>query len=229
MISLILICFILVSLNIAFASNETDFNDDHLLTSDNVDVPEILTSDISEEVVSQEGHSDVLISSNKTIEITQSNYENYFDIRTGKIKESADISKGDTLKIGNISGRAFVIDRQLTLMPISSNDEISNGFIHLIKGSDGSTITNLTINNTKGTLTLRGVTVGQLHGIWLSNSNNNLISYNTIRIANTGGVYAMPMGWSSNNRIIYNDMKTYVTCNMIMGQCHNNLISHNRM
>ena len=102
-------------------------------------------------------------------------------------------------------------------MPITPNDQIKNGFIHLIKGSDGSTITNLTINNTKNTLNIRGVTVGQLHGIWLSHSNNNLISYNTIRIANSGGVYAMPMGWSSNNRIIYNDMKTYVSTNIIMG------------
>ena len=165
----------------------------------------------------------------KVIEIDQNNYENYFDARTGKILQSASISSGDTLKIGNISERAFVIDRQLTLMPITPNDQIKNGFIHLIKGSDGSTITNLTINNTKVTLNIRGVTVGQLHGIWLSHSNNNLISYNTIRIANSGGVYAMPMGWSSNNRIIYNDMKTYISTNIIMGDSHYNLISHNSL
>ncbi len=165
----------------------------------------------------------------KIIEIRQDNYESYFDARTGKILDSASISSGDTLKIGNISERAFVIDRQLTLMPITSNDQIKNGFIHLINGSDGSTITNLTINNTKVTLNIQGVTVGQLHGIWLSHSNNNLISYNTIRIANSGGVYAMPMGWSSNNRIIYNDMKTYVSTNIIMGDSHYNLISHNSL
>lgn len=165
----------------------------------------------------------------KIIEITQDNYENYFDIRTGNILENSNINKGDTLKIGNISNRAFVIDRQLTLMPITPNDQIRDGFIHLVKGSDGSTITNLTINNTKSTLTIRGVTVGQLHGIWLSNSNNNLISYNTIRIANSAGVYAMPMGWSSYNRIIGNDMKTYITTNIIMGECHYNLISNNSL
>ena len=168
-------------------------------------------------------------SEGKVIEISQDNYDNYFDARTGKILSSASISSGDTLKIGNISERAFVIDRQLTLMPITPNDQIKNGFIHLIKGSDGSTITKLTINNTKNTLNIRGVTVGQLHGIWLSHSNNNLISYNTIRIANSGGVYAMPMGWSSNNRIIYNDMKTYVSTNIIMGDSHYNLISHNSL
>ena len=227
-ISLIFVCFVLLSLNFAFATNETDIGDNGLLSEDSSLIHDDIEEDL-DDTLSVDDSQDVVSISNKTFEITQKNYESYFDIRTGKIKDDAGISIGDTLKIGNISGRAFVIDRQLTLMPISSNDEISNGFIHLIKGSDGSTITNLTINNTKGTLTLRGVTVGQLHGIWLSNSNNNLISYNTIRIANTGGVYAMPMGWSSNNRIIYNDMKTYVTCNMIMGQCHDNLISHNSM
>lgn len=169
------------------------------------------------------------IGSSRIIEITQDNYDDYFDLMTGKILDGADISKGDTLKIGNISNRAFVIDRQLTLLPISENDEISNGFIHLVKGSDGSTVSNLTINNTKGTLTIKGVTVGQLHGIWITNSNNNLISYNTIRLANTAGVYAMPMGWSSNNRIINNDMKTYVTSVIIMGECHYNLISNNEL
>ena len=228
-ITLIFICFVLLSLNFAFAANETDIDDKSLLSADSTIVPEEIPDSTSDDVLTIDDTQDVISAQNRTFEITQNNYESYFDIRTGKIRDDSDISSGDTLKIGNISGRAFVIDRQLTLMPISSNDEISNGFIHLIKGSDGSTITNLTINNTKGTLTLRGVTVGQLHGIWLSNSNNNLISYNTIRVANTGGVYAMPMGWSSNNRIIYNDMKTYVTCNIIMGQCHNNLISHNSL
>ncbi len=216
------ICFIMLSLNFVAANNE--------IISGNESVSMIT------EPILQISSDDTQIGDNlsvaeggKVIEIRQDNYENYFDARTGKILKSASISSGDTLKIGNISERAFVIDRQLTLMPITPNDQIKNGFIHLIKGSDGSTITNLTINNTKATLNIRGVTVGQLHGIWLSHSNNNLISYNTIRIANSGGVYAMPMGWSSNNRIIYNDMKTYISTNIIMGDSHYNLISHNSL
>ena len=218
-VSLIIICFILVSLNMVFASNETNGNVISLKESNN---------ELNIEISKQNSAIDLRTSS-KTIEITQDNYGNYFDVRTGKIIDASGISNGDTLKIGNISNRAFVIDRQLTLMPISSNDKISNGFIHLINGSDGSIVTNLTIHNTKGTLKVLGSNVGQLHGIWLSHSNNNLISYNTIRIANTAGVYAMPMGWSSNNRIIYNDMKTYITCNMVMGLCHYNFISHNSL
>ena len=172
-VSLIIICFILVSLNMVFASNETNGNVISLKESNN---------ELNIEISKQNSAIDLRTSS-KTIEITQDNYGNYFDVRTGKIIDASGISNGDTLKIGNISNRAFVIDRQLTLMPISSNDKISNGFIHLINGSDGSIVTNLTIHNTKGTLKVLGSNVGQLHGIWLSHSNNNLISYNTIRIA----------------------------------------------
>lgn len=214
------ICFIMLSLNFVAANNETISGNETVSLPENSLLKAPNDIQIEDNLSAGEG---------KIIEIRQDNYGSYFDARTGKILPSADISSGDTLKIGNISERAFVIDRQLTLMPITPHDQIRNGFIHLIKGSDGSTITNLTINNTKTTLSIRGVTVGQLHGIWLSNSNNNLISYNTIRIANSGGVYAMPMGWSSNNRIIYNDMKTYVSTNIIMGESHYNLISHNSL
>lgn len=224
LISLILLFCICSSLNFAFANDDVSSMQ---IASEALSNDSLSQITIDEVVSHDDGQN--MVGSSKTIEIVQENYEDYFNPRTGEILSDANIFKGDVLKIGNISNRAFVIDRPLTLMPITPNDEISNGFIHLVKGSDGSTITNLTINNTKSTLTLMGVTVGQLHGIWLSNSNNNLIAYNTIRIANSGGVYSMPMGWSSNNRIIYNDMKTYVTSNIIMGECHYNLISHNRI
>ncbi|WP_405294408.1 right-handed parallel beta-helix repeat-containing protein [Methanobrevibacter sp.] len=216
-------------MNFACASDGAEFNQNNASSIEELQPFEVLSMEnpVHEDAVAYEV-SDIMTSP-KTIEVTQDNYDNYFNMRTGKILDSSGISKGDTLKIGNISNRAFVIDRQLTIMPISEGDVITNGFIHLIGGSDGSTVKNLFINNTKGTLTLSGVNVGQLHGIWLTHSNNNTIAYNTIRIANTGGVYAMPMGWSSNNRIIHNDMKTYVTSVIIMGQCHYNLISNNSL
>ncbi len=228
LISLIFLSCIVLTLNFAFAADADSCLKNGPQSQDNLSVSEVSAGE-QVSVLDSSDNRNLSAGSPKVIEIVQDNYESYFNPRTGKILDDANIASGDILKIGNISGRAFVIDRPLTLMPISPADEISNGFIHLVKGSDGSTITNLTINNTKGTLSIMGVTVGQLHGIWLSNSNNNLIAYNTIRIANTGGVYAMPMGWSSNNRIIYNDMKTYVTSNIIMGECHYNLISHNRI
>ena len=136
------ICLIMLSLNFVVANNQT--------ISGNESVS--LTSEPLLQAQNDIQIEDTLnASEGKVIEISQDNYDNYFDARTGKILASASISSGDTLKIGNISERAFVIDRQLTLMPITPNDQIKNGFKHLIKGSDGSTITNLTINNTKNT------------------------------------------------------------------------------
>ena len=229
-ILILLLMFVVVgaSLNVVSANNETDVSNDALSTIEDISPQSIEVQD-NEIAESTDGPCNLTSDGRNTFEITQITYENYFNPRDGRILPDSGISSGDTIKIGNISNRAFVIDRPLTLMPITSSDKITNGFIHLVKGSDGSTVTNLTINNTKSALTFRGVTVGQLHGIWLTNSNNNLISYNTIRIADAGGVYAMPMGWSSNNRIVYNDMKTYITSVIIMGQSHYNLISHNSL
>ena len=200
-----------LSFNGVFAVNETSIDNDFNELAGSADSVDSYTSD----------------NTSKTFEITQDNYDDYFNLYTGEIKPGSDINSGDTLKIGNITNRAFVIDRQLTLMPSSYGGNIVNGFIHLIKGSDGSTVTNLTINNTKGVLSINTQDVGMLHGIWLSDTNNITLSYNTIRIANTGGVYAIPIHSSSNNRIVCNDMKTWISSNIIMADSHYNLISNN--
>lgn len=220
-----MICCFILSLSAVSAIDDTDNSTIVLEQNNNVIINhESNNLDI--------GNQDIVLSpiiGGKTIEITQNNYDNYFYKFNGQIKNESGIVAGDTLKIGNISDRGFVIDRQLTLMPLNNTSKISNGFIHLVKGSDGSTVSGLTINNTKGALSINGIYVGQLHGIWITKSNNNTIVNNTIRIANAAGVYAMPMGWSSYNRIIGNDMSTYITCVMVMGQCHYNIISKNKL
>lgn len=208
---LILFCVFYLSLSTVAAINETD------------------TSISNNPIAIDENSCNSSIQNYNTIEITQDNYNNYFNQYTGEIKPGAHIKDGDVLKIGNISNHAFVIDRKLTLMPISPTDQIVNGFIHLVKGSDYSTITNLTINNTGGILSINSQDVGMLHGIWLSDTNYINISYNVIRIANTGGVYAIPIHNSNHNIIVGNDMKTWITSNIIMADSNYNLISRNRI
>ena len=197
----------------AFAANQTDEACIANSLDDSIVIDELLGDNIS----------------GKTIEINQDSYDNYFNKYTGEIRRDANINSGDILKIANITDRGFVIDRQLTLMPNSSSDQIRNGFIHLVKGSDGSVVTGLTINNTEAILSINSKEVGNLHGIWLSDTSNNTISHNIIRIANSGGVYAIPMHSSSDNIIVYNDMKTYVSSNIIMGNSHRNFISRNKV
>lgn len=163
----------------------------------------------------------------REINITDDNYSNYFNVYTGRILSSADIIAGDTVRIGNVTDKAFTIDRRLTLTTICEGDQITNGVIHLIAGSDGSIVTGLKIINDKTVYTVNGITGETLNGIWLSNTNYNTISYNTVKVANGYKVFAMPMGWSSHNTIIYNNLvSTWSTC-MPMGECHYNNISNN--
>lgn len=169
-----------------------------------------------------------VVSTPTEITITDDNYDIYFNKYTGKLKKDVD-KNINTIKIGNVSNKAFILDRPLNLMPVSQDCEISNGVIHLISGSDGSNITGLTINNTKGELYQEGLFVSKLHGIWFSNSSDNLISNNTIRIPASEGCYAIPMGYSNRNKIIYNDVVTTFTCCMLLGSCHYNNISYNSL
>ncbi|UTB31582.1 MAG: right-handed parallel beta-helix repeat-containing protein [Methanobacterium sp. ERen5] len=163
----------------------------------------------------------------KEIKITNNNYLDNFNVYTGRILPSADIIAGDTLRIGNMTDKAFTIDRRLTLTTICDGDQITNGVIHLIAGSDGSIVTGLKIINDKTVYTVNGIYGVTLNGIWLTNSSNNTISYNSVKVADAYKVFAMPMGWSSYNTIIYNSLiSTWSTC-MPMGQCHYNNISNN--
>lgn len=170
---------------------------------------------------------DDLLAVESEISVTDDNYDQYFNKFTGKFRDTA--SSVETVKIGNVSDKIFTFDRPVNVMPLSDDSQIRNGVIHLIAGSDGSKISNLIINNTKGEITHEGIFVSKLHGIWLSNSSSNLISGNTIVIAEAEGCYAMPMGYSSNNRIVYNDITSHITSCLVMGSCHNNIISYNRI
>ena len=51
----------------------------------------------------------------KVFIITDDNYSQYFSLFTGKLLSNSGISPGDTIKIGNVSNKAFIIDIPLTL------------------------------------------------------------------------------------------------------------------
>lgn len=196
-----------------------------VFADDNLDNVTLTTSEIEIEAVPLE---EEVISAPSEITITDDNYDDYFNKYTGKLKDSVD-SSVKTIKISNVSDKAFTIDRPLNIMPVSNDCEISNGVIHLIEGSSGSNITNLVINNTKGELYQDGLFVCKLHGIWFSNSSDNLILNNTIRIPGAEGCYAMPMGYSSRNKILYNDIVSTFTSCILMGSCDYNNISYNKI
>jgi len=188
-----------------------------------------LTTNQDEIVLSDDIGADDRLQLSNEISVDDSNYDKYFNDVTGKFNDDVDVSNINSLKIGNVSNKLFTIDRPLKIIPVSSDCQITNGVIHLVAGSDGSNVSNLIINNTKGEIYKDGLFICKLHGIWFSNSSYNYIYNNTIRIARAEGCYAMPMGYSSYNRILYNDLRTGFTCTMVMGLCHYNEISYNKM
>lgn len=190
---------------------------------DSLDNATLTTTD--EDVIALE--SDDVLEDTSEISVTDDNYDQYFNKYTGKLND--DVGSVSTVKIGNVTDKLFTFDKPVDVMPLSEDSQIKNGVIHLIEGSDGSSVCNLIINNTKGDVMKDGMSVSKLHGVWLSNSSNNLISGNTIIIAEEEGCYAMPMGYSSNNRIVFNNITSHITSCLVMGSCNNNTISYNRI
>ena len=161
------------------------------------------------------------------INITNDNYNDYFEKYSGTILEEANISSGDTLRIGNVTNKIFVIDRQLEITTISDNDLIKNGYVKLVNGSSGCVIHGLKIINDKLNFYTDGIMSSNLHGIGLFYSDNNILYDNYVQLAQGFKVHALPMGESSNNRIFNNTfISTLSTC-VPMSECHNNIFYNN--
>ena len=67
---------------------------------------------------------DAILSASEFV-IDDSNYDTYFNDTTGMILESSNISDGDTIKLGNVSDKDFVIDKILTITS-DSGDVLTN-------------------------------------------------------------------------------------------------------
>ena len=183
-------------------------------------------------IPSKDNLNDNIISASEIsdeISITSENYDQYFNIYTGKFKNGIDSSKISTIKIGNVSNCIFTFEKPINLMPMDSSCQITNGVIHLLPGSDGSTISSLKIinNDSVGDIKHEGILISRAHGIWFTNSSYNLIYNCTIIIGRQHGCYAMPMGYSNNNKIINNTIISGLTSCIVMGRCNNNDISYN--
>ena len=187
-----------VTQDIELPDDPQDIVDDDVISSDEVkeDITVTIT-DLDE--------NDVLAVESEII-ITDDNYDVYFNRYTGKFKSTVDSSKIETLKIGNVSNCIFTIEKPLNVLSLDSNSQITNGVIHLMSGASGSTIKGIRIynNDSVGDIKYEGILISRAHGIWLTNSNNNLIYNNTIIIGYQHGCYAVPMGNSHNNQFLNN-------------------------
>lgn len=205
-------------------------NIDNLTLTNGIDLDNDLSQQIVVDEVEMTGETqDNILEESDEISITPQNYNQYFNVYTGKFKSDVDSSKINTVKIGNVSNCIFAFEKKINIMPIDSSCQIKNGVVHLLPGSDGSTISGLKIinNDSVGDIKYGGILISRAHGIWFTNSSNNLIYNNTIIIGNQKGCYAMPMGYSNNNRILNNTIISGLTSCIVMGRCNYNNISNN--
>lgn len=167
------------------------------------------------------------IGSHKEIIIDDNNYNQYFDPYSGKILDNAQINSGDTLKISSVTNKVFVIDRMLKITSAKPGDVISNGYIKLVNGSSGSTISGLTIINDKSCYYIEGIPSEELSGIGIFYSDNNTLFNNYVKLADNRGVFALPMGASSNNKIYNNTFISGLSTCVPMSECNNNIFYDN--
>lgn len=170
----------------------------------------------------------------KTIIITDNNYEEYFNKYTGEVLSDDIFNNGDILKIGNVTNRLFKINKRLYITSISPDDKIRNGGIYLLKGSDGSTITKINILNNQSTVDINGFKLVIPYGFYLNNTNNNIISFNTIDSRKCEFGFALFSYNSSYNKIVYNSFHTgnsrlEATSCLVMDLSNYNIISYNNL
>jgi hypothetical protein len=137
-------------------------------------------------------------------EITDENYETYFNKSTGNFLNDTNIQNGDIIKIGNVTNKQFNIDKVLNITSITSNDFMLNSGIKLISGSSGTNIFGLKIiNNVSNS--------DEEIPIYLDLVNNIGIYDNDITVNNSNnsyavGIYSMDsinLTISSNNISVY--------------------------
>ena len=81
-----------------------------------------------------------------THNITDTNYGNNFNINDGTILSNSTIAAGDTLIVGNLYNKDFLLDRRLNVQS-NGSDKIFNGTITLIPNADGSVLRSINIDN----------------------------------------------------------------------------------
>lgn len=216
-------------------SEEFDDSFDSINSDDAQSIEESKDENISKN--QNKDQSKAKLSDSSVIIITDASYSKYFDSRTGTIKEGT-IKEGETLKIGNVSNKLFIIDRPLTILPVSSEDIMSDCLIRLIEGSSYTTLSNLRIVNKNEKVksyylcgihiynsyynTIVNLTINntqmRCYGILMSNASHNKIINNTII---TGQATAIPMTGSSYNLFEGNYLETY-NANMLYYSMYGN-------
>ncbi|WP_405270141.1 right-handed parallel beta-helix repeat-containing protein [Methanobrevibacter sp.] len=155
--------------------------------------------------------------------ITSSNYNQYFDSKTG---ESSKFKSGDTVQLsGTFSKTKFVFNKTVNIVGVSKNN-MKESTITLLSGASGSTISQLNIVNTKN----------ETYGIFLNSASDCTVQNCVIK--NTGRAsYCICLANNANyNTVSSNTLTTYgvtyghnqrSTPPLVLSGSHHNTIKDN--
>lgn len=178
--------------------------------------------------VSAYGDSDESV----TYEITDDNYADYFVTddeseegdRNGTIRDDAPIKSGDTLKLTNLTGKVFNINKALTITSSSPDNVLTNCMIKLFAGADNSIVSGLNITVDNADKNYTGADNLPLWPIIAIQVSNVTIKNNYIYNNATNG-HALGLGDVSDSVIDNNTLISASHPFYLLG--NNNLISHN--
>lgn len=231
--SKLIFCLTLMLLIISVGGVSAVDNSD-VTTSDAVSSEDIL-NDKTVAVNEQSFENNVLTSSDsdnlttQTWVIDNNNYANYFvnddeDDNTGTIRDDAPIKDGDILKLSNLEGKVFNINKPLTIISNSSSDVLYNCMIKLYDGADNSIISGLNITVDTSDKNYIGADNLPLWPILAIQVSNITIKDNYIH-NNATNSHALGLGDVFNSTIYNNTLISGSHPFYLLG-C-DNLISHN--
>lgn len=164
--------------------------------------------------------------------IDDDNYADYFVVndtsddgdRAGTIRDDAPIKDGDTLKLSNLEGKVFNINKCLTITSNSSDAVLHNCMIKLFKGADNSIIHGLNITVDTDDRNYIGANNLPLWPILAIQVSNITIKDNYV-YNNATNAHALGLGDVFNSTIYNNTLISLSHPFYLLGS--NNLISSN--
>ena len=197
-----LLLFVTLLVLLIGITSASEVNADSTTSIDDVQTVADESTTVSHDIVAQEKQimksdkSDVPLKKAASIEVTQENYDTYF--QDGVYSDEA----SDIVLSGEFNGKDFVFASQVSITSKDSNTKVYNSSFNFFTGADGSSLKNVYIEDKNYTnavilitevnnITIQNNTIIQhndkdeTHAITLDLSNNNLISDNIITVSGT--------------------------------------------
>ncbi|MDO5852421.1 MAG: right-handed parallel beta-helix repeat-containing protein, partial [Methanobacteriaceae archaeon] len=185
-------------------------------------VNKVKTSKINSEILENNKVESTTTKSKTQYKITNETYSNYF---TSSGKMSSNIEKNAILDIsGTLSNKNMIISTPVTITSTDGTGQLIEGTIKIVSAGSGTNVTNIKIKNT----------IDYQYGIFIENSNNNILSYNNIHCDGSRG-YGIIMINGKYNIIMNNNISEDETdigwthSPIIIANSHNNTIKNNNI